>query len=346
MNISSFRLGTIALSAVTLSVLVFAPPAQACLSCGCGGSGSSADLGAIGGASSLFSSGKHWLIQTGATYRQVNGSFNERGTWHTAPADSLMQSYQAVLGVNYFPDDQWTIGLQIPFQSNGLSGASWGSFGSIAPNDLPLQYGGGVGDIQVQGAYKFGETLTTGWAAWSSLSLPSGRVDTATPANTTGSGVGALAGGILGVYKPAASFQQSAPRDFWDWWNSRNAEYLINIGYSQALNAPPSQISPFFQGQSLMTQLQANLSLFPQWTVGLGLNGQIGLWSAGNSTQSNQTAEMPLQWSSRWRVVPSVQYELSMTQGVRLATGVDLPLLGSNSLTDVSAHLVYYQFFE
>jgi hypothetical protein len=336
-------LHSLVLSTLALSTLLLTPSAQACLSCGCGGSGSSADLGAIGGASSLFSSGQHWLIQTGATYRQVTGAFNERGTWNPTPADSLMQSYQAVFGVNYFPDNQWTIGLQVPFQVNGLAGASWGSFGSIAPNDLPLQYGGGVGDVQLQGAYKFGETLNTGWAAWSSLSLPIGQVDTATPANTTGSGVAALAGGLLGVYKPTASFQSSAPRDFWDWWNTRNAEYLVNIGYSQALNAPPSQASPFFQGQSLMTQLQANLSLFPQWTVGLGLNGQIGLWSASSSQGESP---VNLQWASRWRVVPSVQYELSMTQGVRLATGVDLPLLGSNSLTDVSAHLVYYQFFE
>ena len=170
-----------------------------------------------------------------------------------------------------------------------------------------------------------------------------GSLDTARPANTTGSGVAALAGGLLGVYKPSASFQSSVPRDFWDWWNTRNAEYLFNLGYSQALNTPPSQASPFFQGQSLMAQLQANLSLFPQWTLGLGLNGQIGLWSAGSGSDESPSS---LQWSSRWRVGPSVQYELSMTQGGRLATGGDLPLLGSNSLTDVSAHLVYYQFFE
>lgn len=333
----------LAAATIAFSALILTPSARACLSCGCGGSGSSADLGAIGGASSLFTSGQHWLIQTGATYRQVTGAFNERGTWNPTPTDSLMQSYQGVLGVNYFPDQQWTVGLQVPFQANGLAGASWGSFGSIAPNDLPLQYGGGIGDLQLQGAYKFGETLTTGWAAWSSLSLPIGRIDTARPANTTGSGVAALAGGLLGVYKPSASFQSSVPRDFWDWWNTRNAEYLFNLGYSQALNTPPSQASPFFQGQSLMAQLQANLSLFPQWTLGLGLNGQIGLWSAGSGSDESPSS---LQWSSRWRVVPSVQYELSMTQGVRLATGVDLPLLGSNSLTDVSAHLVYYQFFE
>ncbi len=332
-----------ALLGLSLCFGLFLPnTAQACLSCGCGGSGASADLGAIGGASSLFSSGQRWLIQSGVAYRQVTGSFNEMGTWNPTPEDSLMQSYQGVLGVNYFLDQQWTLGLQLPFQLNGLQGASWGSFGSIAPNDLPLQYGGGLGDMQLQGAYKFFESMETGWAAWSSLSLPTGRIEPENAAQTTGSGVAALAGGLLGVYKPAPRFQSAAPRDFWDWWTSRNTEYLLNLGYSHALNTPPSQASPFFQGQSLMAQLQANVSLVPQWTVGLGLNGQLGLWSAGSSANTGDR----LQLSSRWRVVPSVQYELSMTQGIRLATGIDLPTLGSNSLTDVSAHLVYYQFFE
>lgn len=328
---------------LSTSAYLVAPyqPAQACLSCGCGGSGSSADLGAIGSASSLFSSGKRWLMQSGLTYRQVTGAFNERGTLNPPPEDSLIQSYQAVFGVNYFPDEHWTLGLQLPFQVNGLAGASWGSFGSIAPNDLPLNYGGGLGDIQIQGAYKFHETLDTGWAAWSSLSLPTGAITPESPAQTTGSGVAALAGGLLGVYKPTPHFQMAGPQDFNQWWFSRNSEYLFNIGYSQALNAPPEQASPFFQGQGLMAQLQANVSLFPQWTVGLGLNGQLGLWSGGANSENQ-----PAQWSSRWRVVPSVQYELSMTQGVRLAAGMDLPLLGSNSLTDASAHLVYYQFFE
>lgn len=326
----------------TCFALSLSSPVQACLSCGCGGSGSSADLGAIGGASSLFSSGQRWLIQSGLSYRQVTGSFNEMGTWNPTPKDSLMQSYQGVLGVNYFLDNQWTFGLQVPFQLNGLQGASWGSFGSIAANDLPMQYGGGLGDIQAQAAYKFFESQEIGWAAWSSLNVPTGRIEPEAAAQTTGSGVAALAGGILGVYKPAPAFQNAAPRDLWDWWSTRNTEYLVNVGYSHALNTPPSQASPFFQGQSLMAQLQANVSLVPQWTVGLGLNGQLGLWSAGSSANAGERVQL----SSRWRIVPSVQYELSMTQGIRMAVGVDLPTLGSNSLTDASAHLVYYQFFE
>ncbi len=328
------------------ALLLHTPSAQACLSCGCGSSGSSADLGAIGGASSLFSQGQHWLIQTGATYRQVTGSFNDTGRFNPPPVDSYLGSLQSVLGVNYF-QDSWTLGLQLPFQLNALDGAAWGAFGSIAPTDENLRYGGGVGDIQIQGAYKFLETPTLGLAGWGSLGLPTGAIDLENPANTTGSGVSILSGGLLTVYKPPARLQMARPRSMWDWWTSRQQEYIFNIGYGQALNAPPSNINPFFQGQSLMAQLQANVSLVPRWTIGLGLNGQLGLWAnAGANNLPTSESGASAQLAARWRVVPSVQYEMSMTQGVRLAMGADVPVLGSNSLTDATAHLVYYQFFE
>lgn len=328
---------SLALGFCAALLTALAPAAQACLSCGCGGSGASADLGAIGGASSLFSGGNRWLIQSGGAFRQTTGAFNERGTWNPTPVDSLLQSYQAVLGVNYFFSPAWTLGLQLPLQLNQLTGASWGSFGSLNATDAPLQTGGGLSDIQLQAAYKFWEADRFGLAAWSSLALPTGRIDPALPAETTGSGVAALSGGILALYKPPAHFQLEAPPSFWDWLTSRNGEAFVNLGYSHALNSPPSQASPFFQGQSLMLQVQGNLALFPQWVAGLGLNGQLGLWSGGSGAS---------QLASRWRLVPSLQYEINPGQGLRAAMGADLPVLGSNSLTDVSAHLVYYQFFE
>jgi len=112
---------------------------------------------------------------------------------------------------------------------------------------------------------------------------------------------------------------------------------LLNLGYSQALASPPLQASPFFLGQSLLYQLQGNLVLAPQWVIGLGLNGQLGRWSAG-----------PDRWqaASRIKLVPSLQYEFDMNQGVRLAIGADLPVLGANQLTDLAGSLVYYQFFD
>lgn len=309
-------------------------PAQACLSCGCGGSGSSADLGAIGGAASLFAGGKHWLIQSGLSFRQITGSFNELGKWNPTPADSLLQSYSAVFGVMYFPDSSWSVGLQLPVQGNYLAGASWGSFGSINATDLPGSLGAGIGDIQLQGSYKFLELMDFALAGWGNLTLPTGAIKPQEPAFTTGSGIPTLAGGVLALYKPMPSGDfEGEP----SWLDSLQHEFFINLGYSQALGTPPSQSSPFFQGQSLLYQLQWNLQFLPGWIAGLGLNGQLGAWSAGANRW---------QPASRLKLVPSLQYEFQPGQGIRVATGADLPVLGSNSLTDVSVYAVYYQFFD
>ncbi len=308
--------------------------ALACLSCGCGGSGSAADLGAIGGAASLFSGGNKWLIQSGGSFRQITGSFNETGRWNPPPADSLLQSYTGVLGVMYFPTVNASIGLQLPVQGNHLSNASWGSFGSINPTDSGASFGGGIGDIQVQGSYKFLELEQFALAGWSSLTLPTGAINAESPTYTTGGGIPGISGGLLALYKPmpSGSFEGEP-----SWWDTLNGEVFLNLGYAQALGTPPVQAGPFFQGQSLLWQLQGNLQFLPGWIAGVGLNGQIGAWTAGQGRS---------QLASRVKVVPSVQYEFSLTQGIRLAVGVDLPVLGANSLTDTSVYAVYYQFFQ
>jgi hypothetical protein len=294
--------------------------AQACLSCGCGGTGSSADLGAIGGASSLFSGASKWLIQTGLSYRQITGSFNEQGKWNPMPSNSLMQGYQALLGVLYFPSPESSIGLQMPLQANFLSGASWGSFGSIAPTDRSGALGAGLGDIQLQGSYKFLEHENAALAAWGNLSLPSGQVNPANPEWTTGAGLATASAGLLALYKPDP-----------DW------EFFLNLGYARALGEPATTLSPFFLGQSLLYQVQANFQFLPRWHVGLGLNGQAGAWAAGGG--SSQPA-------GKIKILPSLQYEFDRYQGVRLAFGVDLPVVGHNSQTDIAAYLIYYQFIE
>lgn len=313
----------------------FPSAAQACLSCGCGNSGSAADLGSMGSGSSLFSAGRQWLIQTGGSFRQVTGSFNENGKWNPTPSQSALQSAAANLGVTYFPSPNLSIGLSLPLQFNRLDQASWGSFGSIAPTDISAT-GGGVGDLQLQGSYTFWEANQIGLAAWTSLSLPTGQVDIDKPANITGSGVANLAGGVMGVYRSQPHFQQ-AELSWQDWLSSRDWELVLNLGYSQALANPPLQASPFFLGQSLLYQLQGNLVLAPQWVVGLGINGQLGRWTAG-----------PDRWqaASRVKLVPSLQYEMDMNQGLRLSVGADLPVLGANQLTDLAGSLVYYQFFD
>jgi hypothetical protein len=295
-------------------------PALACLSCGCGGTGSSADLGAIGGAASLFSGSSKWLIQSGVSFRQYTGSFNERGQWSPMPEESLMQGYQALLGVLYFPTPESSIGLQLPLQGNFLSGAAWGAFGSVAPTDRSGVFGAGLSDLQFQGSYKFLEYENAALAAWGNLSLPTGQVNPSLPEWTTGAGLATASAGLLGLYKPN-----------FDW------EFFLNLGYSRALGEPATTLSPFFVGQSLLYQLQANFQFLPRWHLGLGLNGQWGAWSAGSSG---------FQPAAKLKLVPSLQYEFDRYQGVRMAVGVDLPLAGYNAQTDYALYLIYYQFIE
>lgn len=320
---------------VLLLCLGFSTQAQACLSCGCGNSGSAADLGSMGSGASLFSGGRHWLIQAGSSFSQVTGSFNENGKWNPTPSQSALQSAAINLGVTYFPSPQSSVGISLPIQFNRLDHAAWGSFGSIAPTDISAS-GGGLGDLQLQGSYTFWEASQMGLAAWSSLSLPTGQVDFSQAANITGSGVANLAAGVMGVYRSPSHFQQ-ADFSWQDWLTSRDWEIILNLGYSQALANPPLQASPFFLGQSLLYQAQGNLVLAPQWVLGLGFNGQLGRWTAG-----------PDRWqvASRIKLVPSLQYEIDMNQGLRLSIGADLPVLGANQITDLAGSLVYYQFFD
>lgn len=312
-------------------------PTWACVTCSSGGSGSSADLGTIGGAASLFSGGNHWLIQSGGSFRQVTGTFNELGKWNPAPKDSLLQSYTGILGVMYFPDTAWSVGLQVPFLGNLLSGASWGSFGSITPTDTGASFGGGIGDLQLQSSYKFWEGEHFALAGWGGLSLPTGPVNVDNPVFTTGSGMPSASAGLLALYQlEYDGVIEGEP----SWLETLRGEVFVNLGYSQAFGNPSAQVSPFFQGQSLLYQLQGNVQVLPGWITGLGLNGQLGAWHTAAAA-----APRSLQWASRLKLVPSVQYEICQTQGIRLAAGFDLPVFGSNSLTDVSVFAVYYQFF-
>lgn len=319
-----------------ISLSILSQPAWACLSCGCGGSSAAADLSAMGGAASLLSAGRHWLIQSGLSSRFMSGSFNEKGVWNPVPSDGFLQSYQAVLGINYFALPGLSLGVQLPAQANLLSAASWGSFGSIQPTDLPTQAGIGFGDIQIQSSLKILELQEWALALWGNAQLPTGRIDASTPANTTGSGMPGLSGGLLALWKPspAMAFEIGPESEMPTSWNG---EVLLNIGYSHALGTPPIQNSPFFLGQSLAASIQASLFLAPGWSAGLGINGTWGLWAAAGNRQA--------QSSYRFRLSPSLQYEINPDQGIRMAIGGDLPFWGTNSLTDLTLNFVYYQFF-
>jgi hypothetical protein len=296
--------------ALVLGLLLFLPrPAQACLSCGCGGSGSAADLG--NAAASLFAKDRQWLLQSGLSIRNFSGSFNERGTWNPAPQDSQITTVSGIISATYFPSLYSSVGLQVPVQATALRGATWGPLGSIAPTDLGLQVGGGLGDIQLQGSYTFLSNLSWATAAWGNLTLPTGQAQ-GDPQGLTGAGVFSGSAGILTVFKPMET-----------------VELFLNVGYSLPFGAPDPTQTPFFLGQALLWQLQGNWQFADRWRVGLGLAGHVGAWNGMG----------PNQLSSRLKITPSDMYS-----GVRLGVGIDPPMWGSNNLTDNGLSLVYYQY--
>lgn len=297
-----------------LALLLLAQPAQACLSCGCGGSGSAADLG--NAAASLFAKDRQWLLQTGASLRSFSGSFNERGTWNPAPQDSQLLALNGIVSATYFPSLYSSLGVQVPLQGTALRGATWGPLGSIAPTDLGWQTGGGIGDIQLQGSYTFFSSLHWATAAWGNLTLPTGRAQ-GDPQALTGAGIWSGSAGVLGVFKPLET-----------------VELFVNLGYSLPFNTPDPATSPFFLGQALLWQAQGNWQFADRWRVGLGLTGHVGSWSGTR----------PAQLSSRIKITPSLQFEIDMYSGIRLGAGFDPPVWGSNNLTDNSLSLVYYQY--
>lgn len=295
-------------------------PASACLSCGCGGSGTSADLGAVGGASSIFSLGQRWLIQQGVSSRAITGSFNELGTWNPTPVGGSMMSMQGTLGVTYFPMMGASVGLQLPVIANALDNAAWGPMGSINPTDTGRSVGASFGDVALQGSYKLVEGAQWALAAWGGASMPTGTA-TGDPAALSGAGVFSGSGGLIGL-------TQLGP------W-----EFSGNMGYQRPLfGRPPLTASTFYVGEAWLYQLQGNYAVNDALRVGLGLNGFAGQGRFGPSDLAVPMAKI--------KVVPSVQYAFGDSEGVRLALGYDPLTLGQNSMTDLTLYAIFYQFVQ
>lgn len=292
-------------------------PAYACLGCGGSGSGVSADLGAVGGASSLFSMGQRWLLQQGVSLRSVTGSFNELGTWDPVPVGGSLTTLQASLGVSYFPTIDAALSVQLPFVGNSLDKASWGPWGSITPTDTPRAIGAALGDAAVQGTYKFYETGDLAFAAWLGANLPSGQAS-GDPASLSGSGVVTGQGGLIALTHVGS------------------VELSGNLGYQRPFGNPSASGATFFTGESWMYQLQANYRLSDEWRLGLGLNGFQGRGQLATSNVAVPTSKLKL--------IPSAQYAWSTDQGVRLAAGYDPASMGANSMTDLTVYTVFYQY--
>lgn len=313
--------------AATALLAVPAGPALACGTCGCGLPGSSSEVSSISGSATLFAAQGKFLVQSGLSFRDITGSFNERSTWFEKPAGSSLTTLQGNLGLTYYPVEGLTLGLQVPMALNRLAGAQWGTQGSINPVDeedgvFGPQSGGGVGDITLQGSYVAlrGEDFWPSLALWGGLVLPSGNA-AGNPASFTGSGV--LSGQVgLSLLRSFGSLEVSA-----------------SAGYQRPLTQPPQDVSSaFYVGQSLLGQLQANLEVAPGWRLGLGAStfyGEIG------ATDVAPTASR----LGKLKLIPSVEWQFAPEQGVRLAYGAD-PGIGPwmNSMTDRTLFAVYYRY--
>lgn len=308
-----------ALAAITASLIgmAIATPASACLSCGCGGSGASADLGAVGGAAGLFSMGHHWLLQEGVGLRSITGSFNERGDWSPAPLGGSLYTVQSTLGVSYFPTPATSFGIQLPVVANALDKASWGPLGSINPTDLSRATGAAVGDVGLQATAKIYEAPWWAIAGWTGATLPSGQA-VGDPASLSGGGVFSGQGGLLALAQPG------------------NWEVSANLGYQRPFGRPPLTGSTFYVGEAWLYQLQTNYRLDDAWRVGLGLNGFQGVGRFGPDDLA-----VPL---GKIKLMPSLQYAWAANEGVRVALGADPTRLGTNSMTDLSLYAIFYQF--
>jgi hypothetical protein len=303
-----------------LSVVLWATlgnQAQACLSCGCGGSGVSSDLGGGGGTASMFSMGHHWLVQAGTDVRAITGSFNERGNWNPAPVGGSLTAVQSSLGFNYFPDLDSSVTLQVPVVANRLAGATWGPLGSISPTDTAASSGLNVGDLALQGTRKLYEAGNFALSAWGGLTLPTGNV-TGAPAGFSGSGIWSGQAGVVGLTQLG------------DW------EFVGNLGYEQPFGTPALTTTDFYVGQAVLYQVAVNYSINPSLRAGLGFNGYNGLGRFGANS-----VPIPM---AKFALVPSVQYAWSQDQGTRIAVGVDPSVGGSNALTGLSATVVFYQY--
>lgn len=309
------RLGVIA-TAMTV-YLASASPAAACLSCGCGGSGASADLGAIGGAAALFSMGHRWLVQEGVSLRSITGSFNERGDWSPTPVGGSLHTVQATLGLSYFPSVGTSLGLQVPMLANALDKASWGPLGSVSPTDEGRATGAAVGDIAVQGTAKLYEATSWALAGWASATAPTGNA-TGEAQLLSGAGVWSGSGGLLALAQPG------------EW------ELSANLGYQRPLGRPPLTASTFYVGEAWLYQLQVNRRLDDTWRVGAGLNGYAGVGRFGPSDIG-----VPM---TKLKLMPSAQYAFGPNEGLRVAVGWDPATLGSNAMTDLSVYAVFYQY--
>lgn len=304
------------------------PAALACGTCGCGLPGSNSEVASIANGATLFATQGKFLIQTGVSFRDVTGNFNDRGTWSEKPTGSSLTTLQGNLGITYYPTESWTLGLQLPMASSRLYGAQWGPYGSVASaffddedNPIGERTGGGLGDIALQGSCVTfpGDELLPSLALWAGAILPTGNA-AGDPAGFTGGGVasGQVGLSLLKAYGPL--------------------ELSASVGYQRPVTTPSVVSSAFYVGNSGLGQLQANLDLPAGFRLGLGASAYRGFISGENVAPSAESL-------GKLKVTPSVEWRFLPSQGIRFAYGAD-PSVGPwlNAMTDRTFYASYFCF--
>lgn len=315
------------LAAATVALGLLAPPALAC-NCSCALPGSGAELSSVTGASTLFATEGRFLFQSTLSMRDVTGSFNERGNWTPKPQGTSLNTFQANLGVSYYPGNDWSFGLQVPVAANLLDGAQWAAQGAVTLIDTmegqsERQSGGGLGDVSLQTSYVAyrGEGYWPSLALWGGLIMPSGNAAGESAATFTGSGVFS---GQLGI----SALKTLGP-----------VEVSAGIGYQRPFTEPAADISTaFFVGQSVLGQFQANWEFWPSWRVGLGASSFYGEMAARDTSPTASKL-------GKLKLTPSIEWRYLEGQGLRLAYGAD-PGLGPwvNAMTDQNVILSFFRF--
>jgi hypothetical protein len=299
-----------------MAVALMVRPAAAASCCGGGSScGTASEMGALGGAASMYALGHRFLLQESISLRGITGSFTETGAWSPPPVDGALGTLQGTMGLVYFPVRGASIGITLPAAANALSRASWGPFGSINATETPAAFGGALGDISLQGSYQLWNNDELMVSAWGGLQLPTGQAF-GDPAGLTGAG---LLAGQLGMTSVAQ----------WDDW-----EALVNVGTQLPIVATAARTGIFALGPTLLYQLQVQRLLGTDWRLGIGCSGYLGQMASGATA-------MP---AAKLKLTPSVTYQWDRARGVRLGLGIDPMLLGRNAMTDATLSAVFFQF--
>ncbi|MFN8672679.1 MAG: hypothetical protein U0457_11455 [Candidatus Sericytochromatia bacterium] len=287
--------------------------AFSCLSCGCTGSSSISDMDSISNNVGTFSRGNDFLFQFGTSFRDINGSFNERGTWFEKPSNSRIQSLSNNLKLTYFPNYTWTFSVQTSIVSNFLEKASWGDFGSISPTDENLLLGTALGDFSIQTTYKLGELGNFSFNPWLNLTFPTGNAE----------GKSEYISGN-GTYSTSLGFLVLSKFDKFEFIN--NISYQIPI-YKKNTNLTYSLNNSFF------IQSAMNYDIFYNLKASFGIYFTSGFWGNDNK---NPVFNL--------KVSPSIQYNLDNEKGFKLSFIYAPSFFGKNSLTDTSINLGYFNF--